>query len=99
MTKADLIEKMAKIAGRPVKHLETVVQTLLDGIKAGLQRGERIEIRGFGSFVLREHGGYRGRNPKTGQMVTVSPKKVPFFKAGKALRERVDHEKRADKRR
>ena len=63
---------------------------IFDGFKVALAKGDRIEIRGFGSFVIREYKTYTGRNPKTGQEVEVEPKRLPFFKVGKELKERMN---------
>ena len=72
------------------KQVEVVVNTVLDGIKDALSREDKVEIRGFGSFRIRHRRAKEGRNPKTGETVSVPPKKVPFFKAGKEMREMVD---------
>jgi integration host factor subunit beta len=94
MTKSELI---AKLAGRypqlVAKDAELAVKTILDVMAKSLSQGHRIEIRGFGSFSLNYRPPRVGRNPKTGDKVTVAEKYVPHFKAGKELRERVDYEK------
>lgn len=90
MTKADLILIIADKAHLQHKHAEGVVNLVFDLMADALQKDQRIEIRGFGSFVNRSYGRYQGRNPKTGQVVDVQPKRVPFFKVGKELKERVD---------
>ncbi len=91
MTKADLVDKIAeKKPGLTRKQVEIVVNTVLDGIKDALSREDKVEIRGFGSFRIRHRRAKEGRNPKTGETVSVPPKKVPFFKAGKEMREMVD---------
>ncbi|HTG01357.1 MAG TPA: integration host factor subunit beta [Nitrospirota bacterium] len=91
MTKAELVDKIAeKKPGLTRKQVETVVNTVLDGIKDALSREDKVEIRGFGSFRVRFRRAKEGRNPKTGETVQVPPKKVPFFKAGKEMREMVD---------
>jgi integration host factor subunit beta len=91
MTKAELIDKIAeKKTGLTRKQVELVVNTVLDGIKDALSREDKVEIRGFGSFRIRHRRAKEGRNPKTGETVSVPPKKVPFFKAGKEMREKVD---------
>ena len=91
MTKAELIDKIAeKKSGLTRKQVELVVNTVLDGIKDALSREDKVEIRGFGSFRIRHRRAKEGRNPKTGETVSVPPKKVPFFKAGKEMREMVD---------
>ncbi len=91
MTKAELVDKIAeKKPGLTRRQVEVVVNTVLDGIKDALSREDKVEIRGFGSFRIRHRRAKEGRNPKTGETVQVPPKKVPFFKAGKEMREMVD---------
>ena len=90
MNKAELITKVSEKANVTQKVAKVIVDTLFDGMKESLEKGERIEIRGFGSFVVRNYGGYKGRNPKTGEIVDVPPKKLPFFKVGKELKEMVN---------
>ncbi|TCV90524.1 integration host factor subunit beta [Sulfurirhabdus autotrophica] len=92
MTKSDLIAKLATRYSQLVaKDAELAVKTLLDEMAKSLSQGERIEIRGFGSFSLNYRPPRTGRNPKTGDKVSVAEKHVPHFKAGKELRERVDY--------
>lgn len=92
MTKAELIDKVAlDYTTLTRREIEILINTIFDSIKETLGRGDKIEIRGFGSFRLRHRREREGRNPKTGAVVTVPPKKVPFFKAGKELRALVDH--------
>ena len=74
----------------PAKDAKLIVDLLFDAMKEVLEKGERIEIRGFGSFEIRNYGNYKGRNPKTAQTVDVPPKKVPFFKVSKELKEMVN---------
>ena len=91
MTKRDLIEEVAK--GFPQlarRDAEVVVNAVFDTMTDALVRGDRIEIRGFGSFVVKHRQAREGRNPKTGSLVSVQAKRVPFFKVGKELRLRVD---------
>jgi integration host factor subunit beta len=91
MTKSDLIAAVAeKIPGRRKKDAEVIINTIFDSMTESLQDGDRIEIRGFGSFHLRERKSRVGRNPKTSTQVSVPAKKVPFFKAGKELKKLVD---------
>lgn len=90
MTKADLITVISEKATLQHKQAELVVNLVFDMMSDALKRDDRIEIRGFGSFVNRGYGSYQGRNPKTGQVVQVPPKRVPFFKVGKELKEMVD---------
>ena len=91
MTKADLINIIAEKAHLQHKQAEAAVNLVFDMMADALKRDDRIEIRGFGSFVNRSYGSYQGRNPKTGQVVQVPPKRVPFFKVGKELKEMVDY--------
>ncbi len=89
MTRSDLIDTLATTKDISVKRAEQVVHEIFAGMSETLLSGERIEIRGFGSFEIREYGSYTGRNPKTGEPIEVKPKRLPFFKVGKELRERV----------
>ncbi len=93
MTKADLIAVIEKQANLTPKQAEKVVNICFDSMIQSLYDDERIEIRGFGSFANRNYKAYEGRNPKTGKVVIVEPKKVPFFKVGKELKEMVDEGK------
>lgn len=93
MTKADLINVLEKQANIPHKQAEMIVNITFDCMVKALFNDERIEIRGFGSFANRNYKAYEGRNPKTGKVVSVEPKKVPFFKVGKELKEMVDEGK------
>jgi len=91
MTKAELIEEVAgKVKSLTKRQTEIIINAILDGVKDTLARGDKIEIRGFGSFRLRDRRTREGRNPKTGTTVQVPAKRVPFFKAGKELKELVD---------
>jgi integration host factor subunit beta len=90
LTKADLIEEVLRITELPRKESETIVETIFDSIIAALQKGEKIEIRGFGSFRTRNRRGRVGRNPKTGTKVEVPAKKIPFFKPSKELKDFVN---------
>jgi len=91
MTKSELIEALAeKYPHLPIKDVETGVKTIIDNMAETLAEGERIEIRGFGSFSLHYRAPRVGRNPKTGESVNLEAKYVPHFKPGKELRERVD---------
>jgi len=91
MTKRDLIEKLAeKCKSLSQKDAETVVNTVFNSMTEALAKGERIEIRGFGSFQVKNREAREGRNPRSGEKVMVASKKVPFFKAGKELKKRVD---------
>jgi integration host factor subunit beta len=90
MTKSDLVEKLATQLKLPKGKAETIVNTVFDSMEAALTKGERIEIRGLGSFEVRSYKAYEGRNPRTGDPVGVQPKRLPFFKVGKELKERVN---------
>lgn len=90
MNKSELIEKLAERSQINVVQAEEVVNLIYRKMCDTLVSGGRIEIRGFGSFVVKEYGAYQGRNPKTGEKISVPPKKLPFFKVGKELKERVD---------
>ena len=90
VTKSDLIEQLSESLKLPKGKAELVVNVMFDSMVAALQRGERIEIRGFGSFEVRNYKPYEGRNPRTGEPVHVKAKRLPFFKVGKELRERVN---------
>jgi integration host factor subunit beta len=89
MTKADLVEMVAESSDLPRKQADEVVRVILESITAALSRGEKVELRGFGSFRIRRRGERNGRNPKTGDKVHVPPKKIPYFKPGKHLREEL----------
>lgn len=95
MTKSELIEVVAQEANLTKGRAELVINTIFDSMVEALQRGEGIEIRGFGSFTVRQYKSYEGRNPRTGDAVHVSPKRLPFFKVGKDLRLRVNGQRAA----
>lgn len=93
MTKSALIEKIAekvKELNLTKKQTETVVETVFESVKEALAKGDKVEIRGFGNFRLRHRRFRKARNPKTGESVNVPPKRVPYFKVGKELREMVN---------
>jgi integration host factor subunit beta len=90
MTKSDLIEAVANKLQLPKGKAELIVNCIFDAMEDSLKKGERIEIRGFGSFEIRHYKAYEGRNPRTGDPVGVQPKRLPFFKVGKELKERVN---------
>lgn len=90
MNKSELISIIAEKAKQPRKRAEEVVNLIFDSMSETLASGGRIEIRGFGSFVNKEYQAYTGRNPRTGESIEVKPKRLPFFKVGKELKERVD---------
>jgi len=92
MTKADLIEEVSRLAELTRKDSEVIVETIFDSVVRALRTGDKIEIRGFGSFRTRQRKPRVGRNPKTGDRVEVPPKKIPFFKPSKELKDMVNHE-------
>jgi len=89
MNKSDLIETLQQTSGFDLDMAEFVVTEVFQAMTETLVRGKRIELRGFGSFEVRKYKGYTGRNPKTGKQIRIKSKKLPFFKVGKELRERV----------
>ena len=91
LTKADLIEEVLRVTELPRKESETIVETIFESIIDALQKGDKIEIRGFGSFRTRQRRGRMGRNPKTGEKVEVPAKKIPFFKPSKELKDLVNN--------
>lgn len=90
MTKSELIKRLAAKTRLQASDAQTVVETIFDQIAESLEQGQRVELRGFGTFGLKERRAREGRNPKTGAIVHVPGRKVMFFKAGKELKERVD---------
>jgi len=91
MTKSDLINVVAERAKINEAKAESIVNGIFECMTETLVAGGRIEIRGFGSFTVKEYEGYNGRNPRSGELVKVKPKKLPFFKVGKELKEMVDN--------
>jgi len=89
VNKSDLIKCLSNEVNLPFRLAEFVVDEFFDAMTEALIQNEGVEIRGFGSFTIREYDSYTGRNPKTGEKIAVSPKRLPFFKVGKELRERV----------
>jgi integration host factor subunit beta len=92
MTKAELIEEVSRVSNLTKKHSEIIVDTVFKSVINALHRGEKIELRGFGSFRSRQRESRKGRNPKTGEKVDVPAKKVPYFKPGKELKELINRE-------
>ena len=90
MNKLELISALKNQADISKAEAARVVQMFFDNMANAMVRGERVEIRGLCSFYVKEYKSYTGRNPKTGEKVTINPKKLPFFKSGKELKERVD---------
>jgi len=89
MNKIDIINKVAEEMKLNQKVAKIAVDTIVDTIKKAIVNNERVEIRGFGSFTLRSYKAYKGRNPKTGELVDVKPKRLPYFKVGKELKEMI----------
>lgn len=90
MTKADLVERVASQADMTKKDAEQLVEIIFDSITASLNRGEKIELRGFGSFRVRDRNSRKGRNPKTGEAVDIPAKRVAYFKPGKELKDLIN---------
>jgi integration host factor subunit beta len=90
MNKTDLTEALASKVAIPQRQAKAIVKTILETMTSALACGEPVEIRGLGSFTVREYDAYEGRNPKTGERTIVKPKKLPFFKPGKELKEQVN---------
>jgi len=95
MTKAELVEEVIRATELPRKESEAVVETIFDSIIGALQADDKIEIRGFGSFRTRQRRGRTGRNPKTGAKVEVPPKRIPYFKPSKELKDYVNNPRAA----
>jgi integration host factor subunit beta len=90
INKSDLVIALQKDLKLPIRKSEEVVDTMFNLMARTLVNGNRMEIRGFGSFIVKDYPGYTGRNPATGELITVADKRLPFFKAGKDLKERID---------
>ncbi|MBI5886794.1 MAG: integration host factor subunit beta [Deltaproteobacteria bacterium] len=91
MTKSELIEKVSsRVTAFSRRDIEIIVDTLFQSMADSLANGGKVEIRGFGSFKIKEREGRQGRNPKSGENIFIQPKRVPFFKAGKEIRERIN---------
>ena len=93
MNKSDLIEVLSKDTGLTIRKAEEVVKAAFNSMANALANNDRVEIIGFGSFKVKHHDGYTGKNPKTGESIKVKSKKLPFFKCGKELKESVDTHK------
>jgi len=91
MNKSDLINVVRERAGLSRKEAEQVIFTFFNEISDALEKGDRVEIRGFGSFTVKHYKSYTGRNPKTGNPISIPEKKLPFFKVGKELKGKVDY--------
>jgi integration host factor subunit beta len=92
MNKSELIERLAEKSGLGQVQAEDVVNLIVEQMRSSLTSGKRIEIRGFGSFVVKDYESYWGRNPKTGEKIWVGAKRLPAFKVGKELRERLNED-------
>jgi len=92
MTKSTLIQTLSQETNLPKSKSTQVVELFFDSMSNALASGDRVEIRGFCSFYVKDYKGYTGRNPKTGKSIQMKPKKLPFFKCGKELKEGVDYE-------
>ncbi len=91
MTKSDLIEKVSsQVTAFSRKDVEIIIDTLFESMTESLVKGGKVEIRGFGSFKIKKRDGRQGRNPKSGENIFIGAKKVPFFKAGKEIKERLN---------
>jgi len=99
MTKTELIQALSVEAGLTINEGKEVVEIFFDEISNTLTNNERVEIRGFGSFKVKDHDGYTGKSPKTGESIKVKPKKLPFFKCGNELKEWVDTYRKSKRRR
>jgi integration host factor subunit beta len=92
LTKAELVEEVARVTQLTKKQAEEIVNTVFATIVESLRNGRKIELRGFGSFRIRSRGARLGRNPKTGEKVEVPPKRIPYFKPGKELKEQLNRQ-------
>ena len=93
MNKSDLIENLSGEAGLTIKKADKLVSLVFHEMSEALAKGERVEVRGFGSFKIKHYDGYLGRNPKTSKTLEVKPKKLPFFKCGIELKRRINSQK------
>lgn len=92
MTRSDVAHWLARNKRITIQDAEVAVAIFFESMAEGLKEGKRVEIRGFGTFSVREYDGYMGRNPRTGEAVTVPPKRLPFFKLAKKMHERINSE-------
>jgi integration host factor subunit beta len=90
MNKSELIKTLAEAKNIHVDEAAAIINSFIESVKKALADGDRVEIRGFGSFKVKDYRGYVGRNPKSGEVVDVSPKKLPFFRPGKELKEYIN---------
>lgn len=91
MTKAELVKEVADVSDLSKKHSEVIVNTVFHSIIIALHKNDKVELRGFGSFRIRQRKARQGRNPKTGERVTVPSKKIPYFKPGKELKKLINN--------
>jgi len=89
MNKSELVVALSKESELPLRKSEEIVNLVFETMSGALIKGDRVEVRGFGSFMVKKYKDYTGRNPKTGEKIAVGKKKLPFFKLGKDLREKV----------
>ncbi len=99
MTKTELIETLSNEAGLTRSKGKEIVKVFFGEMANALANNDRVEIRGFGSYKIKHYDGYTGKNPKTGESIKVKPKKLPFFKCGKELKETVDTYRKSKRRR
>jgi integration host factor subunit beta len=99
MDKTHLIQALSKDTELPIGKAEEVVKTVFNTMATALTKGDRVEIRGFGTFKVKHYDGYTGHNPKTGKPIKIKPKKLPFFKCGNELKERVNTYRKSRRRR
>jgi integration host factor subunit beta len=90
MNKSELTQQLAEKLNTPAQDAASIIDTILKSMTEALMQGKSIEIRGFGSFTVKEYKSYTGRNPKTGERIKVEPKKLPVFRVGRELKKRVD---------
>jgi integration host factor subunit beta len=90
MTKSQVVARLAELARIPKTRAEAFVNVFFEAVADAMKRGDKVEIRGFGSFSVRRYGSYTGRNPKTNELVQVRPKRLPFFRVGRQLREMIN---------
>ncbi len=90
MTKSDIVKKLSENMQLKKKIAEEVIETIFGSMKEALVNGDKVEIRGFGTFKVKNYKAYEGRNPRTGEIINVKPKKLPFFKIGKELKDKLN---------
>ncbi|RLA98800.1 MAG: integration host factor subunit beta [Deltaproteobacteria bacterium] len=93
MNKSELIDELSRQLDIPYKKADKIVNAIFESIEDAMKKGDRVEVRGFGSFVMRDYRPYIGRNPKSGEKIQVKAKRLPFFKAGKDIKDRVNSRK------